>query len=247
MFVRWLTAFVDLPADAFDVSAQFWCRVTGSILSPARGDAGQFATLLPPDGDAYLRVQRLDEGPAGCHLDVHVDDITVAAQRASDLGATVRTLGEVIVMTSPAGLPFCATSHHGERTRPAPVEIGARTRSIVDQLCLDIPPADHRAEGEFWAALTGWELREGVRPEFSYLARPAHMPVRLLLQSLDDEPSHDRRPVLTWISPATTPRPSQRPTSIEAPDSSVGTSVGSRCVTPQACRTASPGAIPTPA
>lgn len=178
MFVRWLTAFVDLPADAFDVSAQFWCQVTGSILSPARGDAGEFATLLPPDGDAYLRVQRLDEGPAGCHLDVHVDDIGVAAQRASDLGATVRTLGDVIVMTSPAGLPFCATSHSGERTRSAPVELGARTRSIVDQLSFDTPPADHRAEGEFWAALTAWELREGVRPEFS--RRPTRASVRAL-------------------------------------------------------------------
>jgi uncharacterized protein (TIGR03083 family) len=31
--------------------------------------------LLPSDGDAYLRVQRISEGSGGCHLDLHVSDL----------------------------------------------------------------------------------------------------------------------------------------------------------------------------
>jgi hypothetical protein len=42
------------------------------------------------------------------------------------------------------------------------------------------------AESRFWAALTSWELRPGSRPEFRYLARPDGIPLRLLLQRLDD-------------------------------------------------------------
>jgi hypothetical protein len=51
----------------------FWREVTGSALSPFRGVAAEFATLLPPDGDAYLRVQRVKDDPGGHHLDLHAD------------------------------------------------------------------------------------------------------------------------------------------------------------------------------
>jgi Glyoxalase-like domain len=57
--VRWLTVFLDFPADSFGAGVAFWREVTGSGLSPLRGAAGEFATLLPTDGDAYLRVQRI--------------------------------------------------------------------------------------------------------------------------------------------------------------------------------------------
>jgi hypothetical protein len=61
MLIRWLTVFLDFPADSFDAGVAFWRAVTGYGLSPFRGEAGEFATLLPPSGDAYLRVQRLVE------------------------------------------------------------------------------------------------------------------------------------------------------------------------------------------
>src|SRR5690242_21756260 len=90
MSLRWLTIFLDFPAGSFDAGTAFWQAVTGSGLSPARGADGEFATLLPPAGDAYLRVQRLRDGAGGCHLDLHVDTATgsldAAAARAEAAG-----------------------------------------------------------------------------------------------------------------------------------------------------------------
>jgi hypothetical protein len=54
-------------------------------------------------------------------------------------------------------------------------------------MCLDIPPGLFWPEAIFWTALTGWERRSGSRPEFEYLVRPPEMPLRLLLQRLDEE------------------------------------------------------------
>jgi hypothetical protein len=48
--VRWLTVFLDFPAGSFGAGVAFWAEVTGSTLSPFRGAAGEFATLLPADG-----------------------------------------------------------------------------------------------------------------------------------------------------------------------------------------------------
>ncbi|MGH3293660.1 MAG: hypothetical protein ACRDP7_17815, partial [Trebonia sp.] len=62
MSLRWLTIFLDFPAGSFDDGVAFWREVTGYGLSPARGADGEFATLLPPAGDAYLRVQRIADG-----------------------------------------------------------------------------------------------------------------------------------------------------------------------------------------
>jgi len=70
--VRWLTVFLDFPAGSFGTGVAFWREVTGSALSPFRGAAAEFATLLPPTGDAYLRVQRTADGSGGHHLDLHV-------------------------------------------------------------------------------------------------------------------------------------------------------------------------------
>ena len=57
MDVRWITGFVDRPAETFDACEAFWLAVHDATLSPRRGDADQFATLVPPDGDAFLRIQ----------------------------------------------------------------------------------------------------------------------------------------------------------------------------------------------
>ena len=76
MSMRWLTVFLDFPAGSFQAGVAFWREATGSGVSPFRGVHGGFATLLPPSGDAYLRVQRVIEGGGGCHLDLHVDTAT---------------------------------------------------------------------------------------------------------------------------------------------------------------------------
>jgi hypothetical protein len=57
----------------------------------------------------------------------------------------------------------------------------------VDQVCLDVPPSQWDTERSFWAALTGWEPTSGSLGRFAALTRPDGMPLRLLLQRLDDE------------------------------------------------------------
>ena len=186
--VRWLTAFLDRPAPTFDAATQFWLQVSGSTLSAPRGPHHQFATLIPADGDAYLRVQRVIDGAGGCHLDVHVDDIPDAATAAVGLGATKHEeFDDVSVLRSPAGLPFCIVRHHGESTRPRPPALrDAAARTAIDQLCIDIAPDNYQHECDFWEALTGWQRRPARLAEFSYLAHPEPIPLRLLLQRLDD-------------------------------------------------------------
>ncbi len=184
--MRWTTAFLDLPAEQAADAAAFWQAVTGSGLSARRGERGQFATLLPPTGDAYLRVQTVAAGPAHCHLDLHSDDREGLAAAAEQLGATiVATVDDVEVLHSPGGLPFCAVNWDGETVRPPPVTWPGGA-STVDQLCLDIPADTYRSEVAFWAALTGSQQQVGGLPEFRYLQRPDGIPLRLLLQRLDD-------------------------------------------------------------
>ncbi len=174
MTVRWVTGFLDSPDRS---SEAFWQAVTGSGLSARRG-GGVFATLLPPEGDAYLRVQVVADPPARCHLDLHADDVPGLAGRAVALGAVrVSGGGDLVVCRSPAGLPFCVVPWAGERVRPGPVGAG-----LVDQMCLDVPVGVFEAEAAFWSALTGWPRRAGGLPEFDFLVRPQGLPLRLLLQ-----------------------------------------------------------------
>ncbi len=158
--------------------------MTSSGLS-ARCGGGAFATLLPPDGDPYLRVQVVGDGPARVHLDLHAEDVAGLAGRAVALGA-VRVFAEpgLVVCRSPAGLAFCVVAWAGERVRPAPVG-GA----VVDQVCLDVPVERFEAEANFWSALTGWARRATDLPEFDFLVRPPGLPLRLLLQRTGGGPA----------------------------------------------------------
>jgi hypothetical protein len=191
---RWLTVFLDFPAAEFEPGIAFWRAVTGYGLSSFRGPGGDFATLLPPSGDAYLRVQRVLAGNGGYHLDLHVDTAEVsldqAAGQAVALGATVRhrEAGEVIVVDSPGGFTFCLVRWEGERAVPPPRTIDSSGASRVDTLCLDIPPELFAGENAFWAALTGQAPQAAPVPGFAYLTGPAGagMPVRLLLQQLEE-------------------------------------------------------------
>lgn len=193
MRFRWLTVFLDFPADGFEAGVAFWREVTGCGLSPFRGPTADFATLLPASGDAYLRVQRLLSGTGGCHLDLHTDSIEEAAGHAVALGARVRHReeDELIVADSPGGFAFCLVNWDGERVVPPPFAAaapdgGAAGLSRVDTLCLDVPRAVFDDECGFWSALTGTQAHAAPVPGFAYLKGPAGMPVRLLLQRLDD-------------------------------------------------------------
>lgn len=190
MRIQWLTVFLDFPVHDLENGVAFWSDVTGASLSPWRGTADEFATLAPPRGDACVRVQRVRDGASRCHLDLHVgpraESLTIAIDRARTLGARIlRRLGDLVIAESPGGFVFCLVPHEEERTPPLAADFGAGGTARADQLCLDIPPQMFEPECVFWAALTGWELHCGSRPEFAYLERPAHIPVRLLLQRRD--------------------------------------------------------------
>ena len=187
MAILWLTAFLDYPGIDFAAGTNFWLAVTTSTLSPPRGADGEFATLLPSSGDAYLRVQRIGEGVANCHLDLHVDDIAASAARAQDLGASVVRKGlGIVTMRSPGGMDFCLVSHHGEHERPQPELWPDGHRSILDQVCVDVAPYAFADECAFWAEFTRWPLHEASRSEFAYLTRPSDVALRLLFQRVED-------------------------------------------------------------
>ncbi|NUR06478.1 MAG: VOC family protein [Nocardioidaceae bacterium] len=186
MPVTWVTAFLDSPPETADAAEAFWLDVTGTRLSAGRGERSEFASLLPDDGDPYVKVQRVvQSAPGGLHLDLHTDDVRALAERAEGLGATTsyHVLGYV-VCGSPNGMSFCLVGHPGRR-RPPPQRWADGNRSVVDQVCLDIPPDVYDAECAFWAALTGWDRVDGGASEFDRLVRPADVPLAFLLQRLD--------------------------------------------------------------
>jgi hypothetical protein len=63
----WISAFLDFAPASYAEGVGFWAALTGYGVSDPRGDDGEFATLLPPDGDDFLRVQRLGNGPDRIH------------------------------------------------------------------------------------------------------------------------------------------------------------------------------------
>lgn len=173
-----MTGFLDSPTT--DVEP-FWLAVTNTTPSPRRHD-DVFVTLLPADGDAYLRAQ-VTGCPPRVHLDLHVPRVASAAAEAVALGArTVLEEEGLVVLVSPAGLEFCLVTWDGETVRPRPVTWHGGQTSEVDQISLDVPSPRYDAEARFWQELTGWPVRATDLPEFAYLERPAGMPLRLLLQ-----------------------------------------------------------------
>ena len=185
--VRWMSMFVDSPPALFDVSAAFWTAVTHTRIGPAVGDHDEFLPLDPVHGDPCLWLQRTRGGTPTCHPDLYVDDVDDAAQLARDLGArTVLERDGLVVCTSPGGLPFCLVRHRGQHVRPGPVGPDG-SRSVVDQVCLDIPPGVHDRECDFWAELTGRERYDDHEDEFERLRRPPGLPYAVLLHRLGDE------------------------------------------------------------
>lgn len=189
--IAWITAFLDVPGERFDTATWFWTAVTGSTLSTRRGDHCEFVTLIPSEGDAFLRAQIAASGSGRVHLDLHTDDISGVVGSAVAWGARIVDDRGYVVLTSPAGVPFCVVAHHGEAVRPSAHSLGASPPALVDQVCIDVPFDQHDNEVAFWAGLTGWEARpSSARPEFTVLTRPPAMPLRLMLQRLGpDDPS----------------------------------------------------------
>ncbi|MBZ5739811.1 VOC family protein [Nocardioides mangrovi] len=184
----WVSAFLDFAPGGFDRGVAFWSAVTGYSPSSARGERGEFGTLVPPAGDDYLRVQDLADGPGRIHLDLHVADPLVATEAAIEAGAHVLVRHEAgyVVLRSPGGFVFCYVAHPASR-RPSPATWPDGTRSMVDQVCLDVPPSSYDVEVGFWRTVTGWDLTDVDEAEFERLQPPDEQPLRWLVQRLDDD------------------------------------------------------------
>jgi hypothetical protein len=136
----WIQVFLDVPSDRFEEALSFWSAVTGWPPSERRGEDGQFLTLQPREGPAYVKLQAVS-GPSGVHLDLDSADRPALVERALALGARPAwTYHDVEVMHSPGGLTFCHTVVDGE---PTLARDGA---TILDQVCLDIPSAHWESE-----------------------------------------------------------------------------------------------------
>jgi hypothetical protein len=182
--IRWTYAFIDRPAPVVERARQFWTTVTGTHLSAPRGAHDEFATFLPDDADACLKVQAVAEG-GGVHIDLCVEDVPLLVSSALGLGATLVTDNTTwAVLRSPGGLLWCAVPWHGESARPAPFALSDGTTSRIDQVMIDAGPDDADAEIAFWVAVTGFSSQPSALPEFHVLKPPATMPLRFLVQRL---------------------------------------------------------------
>lgn len=181
---EWIHLFLDVPRDAWPEATRFWAAATGWELSLARGEDGQFLTLLPPSGPAWVKLQAV-EGPPRVHVDLDSRDRPAAVRRSLELGATPAwTYHDVEVHRSPGGLLLCHTLLDTD-AHPDPQLRRDETAMILDQVCLDIPPHLWEVEVAFWQALTGRELTPGLRPEYAFLG--AEGAARILLQRLDSD------------------------------------------------------------
>ncbi|MFT4085515.1 MAG: VOC family protein [Nocardioides sp.] len=180
----WIHLFLDTPVERWAEAVEFWSAVTGTQVSPARGEDGQFVTLLPAEGDPWLKLQAVPAGPR-IHLDLDTSDRAAAVATARQLGGAVAwTYHDVVVMRSPGGLLFC----HTLRDASARPHLHRAGGVAADQVCLDIPARLWDAEVRFWQAITGRDLESSSRPEFAFLGDPDPAgPIRLLLQRLDDD------------------------------------------------------------
>ena len=184
----WLTAFLDYPEPDFAAATGFWSAVTGYAVSPARGAHEEFATLVPPTGDGYLKVQRVGDREPRLHLDLHVADPAAATEHAAALGATPvrRDPSGYVVLDSPGGLTFCLVRHPAALT-PAPTAWADGHRSRVYQVCLDLPASTYDAEAAFWAGLLAASLQTYARrPEFGWLRAARPRALGVLVQRLEE-------------------------------------------------------------
>lgn len=180
--IVWLNVVIDIPAEDFDAVGEFWAQATGTTMGDVHPEHDEFVHLLPASGDMHLELQRIDDGPAGVHLDLVVHDIAAVTDRAVSLGATVIARPGHAVLNTPGGVVFCIVPG-GDESERAPV-INQQHPHAADQISLDVPHEHFEADVEFWSALTGWPVNDPVLPEFRSFDQPPHLPIRLLVQQL---------------------------------------------------------------
>ncbi|WP_114854930.1 VOC family protein [Brachybacterium sp. YJGR34] len=184
----WMTLFLDTPIARWRAAVRFWAAITGTAVSPSRGENGQFVTLRPPHGDAWLKLQAIDAPAPRMHLDLDAADRPGAIAASRNLGATrAWTYHDVAVMRSPGGVLFCHTLGE-EGHRPRMQRDGLAL--VADQVRLAVPARFWEVELEFWRGVTGLPMTLGARGESAVLRDddPTGPPRILLQRRLGDAP-----------------------------------------------------------
>ena len=98
---------VDVPPGEHDAELTFWQAATGKQLTQLERHPEYHGAELQGK-DLGLLVQRLDNGPARIHLDIHTDNLDAEVARLEALGAQqVQRVDFWCVLRDPAGLIFC--------------------------------------------------------------------------------------------------------------------------------------------
>jgi hypothetical protein len=105
-FSRLFKVVIDVPARDHDRELLFWQGAVGQSLQ--RFDYPEYHGAALHGQDFWLLMQRLGEGAARVHLDIHTDDLAAEVGRLEHLGAErVQRVHSWWVMRDPAGLLFC--------------------------------------------------------------------------------------------------------------------------------------------
>lgn len=111
-FSRLATVVIDVPPGDHDRELSFWEAATGQELPQL--DYPEYHGVRLYGHDFGLLVQRLGEGPARAHVDIHTDDLDAEVKRLEHLGARrVQRAHSWWLMRDPAGLLFCVIPDPG--------------------------------------------------------------------------------------------------------------------------------------
>ena len=111
-FSRVATVVIDVPAGDHDRELSFWAEATGQALPEL--DFPEYHGVQLHGQDIALLVQRLGDGTARIHLDIHTDDVDAEVSRLAQLGAQrVQQVHSWWIMRDPAGMVFCVLPEPG--------------------------------------------------------------------------------------------------------------------------------------
>jgi len=123
-FSRLFKIVIDVPAGDHEREVSFWEAALGQPLTPPFDGYPEYHGAALRGHDLWLLTQRLGEGTARVHLDIHTDDLDAEVARLEHLGAErVARVHPWQVMRDPAGLLFCVlpdlpgTLHEGNAHR----------------------------------------------------------------------------------------------------------------------------------
>ncbi len=184
--MAWLHTVLDLPPERHGAGTRFWSAALGWPAGAPWPGHPELASLEPPDGSAYVHVQRAGTAPR-IHLDVGSDDPSSTLAAAVAAGAErVGGAEQWTALRSPGGLPFCVL-RVDPGAPPPPVTWPDGHRSRLVQVCLDLPGRRVEREVAFWREVLGGRFVASDAPEFvGKWHDDAGSPLQLLFQRLDE-------------------------------------------------------------